>query len=161
MIEEIERVSAKLYVESLCYLGVLNQRQVEVRESGAIERVAAQIAETVRRDGERGPGVGNPLGRISADLHRRDQIRADGVGCAIDVGRGDNDCERIAGLESHDRCQFPSADDAVAFERKRVDGIRYEPVPRVEIGTPAAVEDVCVVLHQDSVVVAGHVVDRV
>ena len=162
MVEEIKSIRAELQVDGLGYLGVLNQRQIEVRESGTVENVAAQIAETVCGwNGKRRHAIGDPLGWVPADLYRGDEIRPNGVASARGVGCGENDVERIAALHDYDRCQFPPADEAIALERQLVDSICDKPVPSVEIGIPAAVEDVCAVLHHDSLVVARNFVDGV
>src|SRR6266852_1736134 len=162
MVEEIKGIRAELQVDGLGYLGVLNQCQIEVRESGTIENVAPQIAETVCGwNGERRHGIGDPLGGVPADLYRGDQIRANGVASARSVGGGENNVEGIAALHDYDRCQFPPADEAIALKRQIVDSIRDKPVPGVEIGISAAVEDVRAVLHDDSRVVTGNLVDGV
>src|ERR1700730_5775623 len=162
MVKEIESIRTELHVDSLGYLGVFDQRQIQVRESGTIESVAAQIAESVwSRRGKRCRGIANPLGRVSADLHWPYQIRANGIASARRVGRGEYDVERTPALYCQDRRQFPSAHEAIAFEGQIVDGIRNEPVPGVEIGRPAAAENVGAVLNDNSRVGARQFVDRV
>ena len=143
MVKEIESIRTELHVDSLGYLGVFDQRQIQVRESGTIESVAAQIAESVwSRRGKRCRGIANPLGRVSADLHWPYQVRADGVASPRRVGCGEDDVERIPSLYGQDGRQFPSADEAVAFEWQVVNGICYEAVPGVKIGRPTAAENV-------------------
>ena len=162
MVKEIKRIRAELYVDSLGYFGVLDQRQVQVRESGTIESVAPQIAEGVScGDAERRRSIGNPLGRIPADLHRADQIRANGVASTRRVGCGEDDVEWIPALYGQDGRHFPSADEAVAFEGQVVNGIRHEPMPGVKIGRPATAENVRAVLNDNPGIVARDFVDRV
>jgi hypothetical protein len=125
MVKEIERIRAEPHVDSLGHFGVLDQRHIQVRQSGAIE-----IAETVcSRHAERRRGIGNSLSRITADLHRTDQIQANRAADVISVDRGQNKVERIAALYCEDRRQFPSVHEAVAFEGQIVNGIRYESMP--------------------------------
>ena len=162
MIEEIKGIRTELHVDRLRNLSVLDQRQIEVRESGTVENITAQIAETVRGgDAKRRHGIGDPLGGVPANLHWGNEIRTDRVASARGARRGENDVERIAALHYHDRRQFPPTDKAITFERQFVDGIRDKSMPRVEIGIPAAVEDVRAVLNNDSRVVAGNLVDGV
>src|SRR5260370_526064 len=79
----------------------------------------------------RGPGIGRP-----------ETLSGDGVDSPRRGGCGKGDVERIPSLYGQDGRQFPSADEAVAFEGQVVNGIRYEPMPGVEIGTRAAAENV-------------------
>src|SRR5260370_25232402 len=126
MVKEIERIGSELQVEPLGDFGVLDERQIQVRKSGTIKNVAAQIADSVwSRRGQRCRGIANPLCRISADLHWPYQVRADGVASPRRVGCGKDDVERIPSLYGQDGRQFPSADEAVGFEVQGVNGIRY------------------------------------
>ena len=94
-------------------------------------------------------------------MYRGDQIRTNCVASSSGVGCGENDVEGIAALHDYDRCQFPAANQAIALKRQVVDSIHDKPVPGVEIGIPPAVEDVRAVLHHNTLVVAGNVVDGV
>src|SRR5882762_9863647 len=160
MVKEVKRIRAELHVDSLRYFGVLDQRQIQVRKSGTIESVAAQIAEGVSGGGaERRHSIGNPLGRIPADLHRADQIRANGVARPRRIGCGEYDVEWIPALYRQDGRHLPSADEAVAFEGQVVNGVRDEPMSGVKIRRPAAAENVRAVLNDNPGIVARHFVN--
>src|SRR5258708_5614418 len=123
MVEEVERLCAELQLEALGDLSILGDRKVRIHEAGTRDGVAAKVAESA--GGSRENLVGwseiDPSARATRHFDVAVQVGAKSpVSCECSVrgqiGQG------ITGLCLFDQTELPSGDQAVALERKLIEG---------------------------------------
>src|SRR6202035_822481 len=152
-IQQIESVGSDLPSQALGELGVLDQREVHVREPWSDYDVAAQISEPSARDQYRGIldvryRCGRAIkGRREPSLHRSRYVGPDFAADAGQRGVGGMEIDRIPRLQLDDGAEFPAFHEAVSFERQIVDPAQDEAVPRVEVRQTTIVANVVAVLH--------------
>ena len=153
MVEYVERIQPQLQRDALRDLRVLLKRNIHVRESRSIDRIARQVSEShnvpaafevfsktqdeVERGRRADVGRCNPANvavrqRSFALHHRAAKVWPDEVRNSR-VGRGIVHVDRITCLPLHDTRQPESLHQAIALERQIVDGVARDAVLRIEV----------------------------
>ena len=128
VVQDIEKLRPKLHVDRLGHLGVLYDREVQVDETGVVERVANGIAEgAIGRVHETFRII--PLGYLPRHgVAAGDEIRTLAFGGASRLGlilapKLVLDVKGQAGIAGDDRTDLPAVHQPIALERQPIKGI--------------------------------------
>src|SRR5579885_2418164 len=141
----VERFAAELQVEPLRQAELPEHREVDGKQPRAVQDVAPQIAERIRRRRRERRGVEVELARsdVSEDFHRSVHVGTIDIARGVQGGIADADIQRQAALPRPQAVQLPAAQQPLGNARLRpafalakgqlINGALGEDVPAVPL----------------------------